>query len=475
MLDLAYDLVQNYREKVRLLAEYLSPPDRRIQDFIDAQFEGIKLNGPIQLPWKTLTLDRHGLARELSLPVNKDCIETEIGSSYRVLQGVLHNPKNDKRTTKGVFHIADCGLPVSADKIPVPKIVFGNMLHEALNPPSALLKLPYSAGSKQEVELMCSLLLRPLVMPEIPGALPRKRMEVRFFAPGGLVSNLDFVESIFGNAGDPFLPENDAGLDVDGWTGHTGCIILAPHLVHVRKKDVGLPHWDKATPKQRAAGMCWKDENECYNNGSAFKLAYRSMDGVMITLIADNYFGYCKKEVKTQISMSANFFGLCEEEHAGGALAFPRYNYGDEVDTTRPARRMHFEGHSFAEVSKLYSKFIDFKPEGYGVDKTYPAIIYVPENVRIELHSQKVSWTQDGKERSLKLLIDHVYVMPSGYKIQLDKHLRALVAPDRHRSRADLLPQALHGVGRREIGAVEVDHRRGAVRADFCRRRGEGF
>ena len=36
-------------------------------------------------------------------------------------------------------------------------------------------------------------------------------MEVRFFAPGNLVSNLDFVESIFGNGGDPFLPENDAG------------------------------------------------------------------------------------------------------------------------------------------------------------------------------------------------------------------------------------------------------------------------
>ena len=29
-------------------------------------------------------------------------------------------------------------------------------------------------------------------------------MEIRF-APGNLVSNLDFVESIFGNAGDPFL------------------------------------------------------------------------------------------------------------------------------------------------------------------------------------------------------------------------------------------------------------------------------
>ena len=72
-------------------------------------------------------------------------------------------------------------------------------------------------------------------------------MEVRFFAPGGLVSNLDFVESIFGNAGDPYLPENDAGLDVEHWTGHTGCVILAPHLTQLTKKELGLPHWDDAT------------------------------------------------------------------------------------------------------------------------------------------------------------------------------------------------------------------------------------
>jgi phosphoenolpyruvate carboxykinase (diphosphate) len=32
--------------------------------------------------------------------------------------------------------------------------------------------------------------------------ISKKSMEIRFFAPGSLVSNLDFVESIFGNAGD---------------------------------------------------------------------------------------------------------------------------------------------------------------------------------------------------------------------------------------------------------------------------------
>jgi len=32
-------------------------------------------------------------------------------------------------------------------------------------------------------------------------------MELRFFVPGSLVSNLDFVEAIFANGGDPLLPE----------------------------------------------------------------------------------------------------------------------------------------------------------------------------------------------------------------------------------------------------------------------------
>jgi hypothetical protein len=55
-----------------------------------------------------------------------------------------------------------------------------------------------------------SLLLRPKVCPEVPGIQPGLTMETRFFAPGSMVSNLDFVESVFGNAGDPYLPENDA-------------------------------------------------------------------------------------------------------------------------------------------------------------------------------------------------------------------------------------------------------------------------
>ncbi len=42
------------------------------------------------------------------------------------------------------------------------------------------------------------------------------------------------------------LPENDAALDALHWTGHTGCVILAPHLVGIRKKELGLPHVERS-------------------------------------------------------------------------------------------------------------------------------------------------------------------------------------------------------------------------------------
>jgi hypothetical protein len=166
------------------------------------------------------------------------------------------------------------------------------------------------------------------VVPEVPGRRTEKRSEIRFFAPGSLVGNLDFVERIFGNGGDPSLPENDAALDPDGWTGHTGCVILAPHLVTLKKKDLGLPPKARASERQIRDNMCWENPNELYNGGQAFKITARDSRGVMVTLIADNYFGYCKKEVKTQISFSANLYGLAEEEHAGGAIAFPSYDLG---------------------------------------------------------------------------------------------------------------------------------------------------
>jgi hypothetical protein len=413
--DLVSSLVAQYREKERLLANHLCPADQRIQNFI---YDYLQEAPDVRLPSRTFVLDRPGMARVLSLPPDKDEFASGILSSYRTGQGVLHNPRSDRRTTEGIFHVAEGGLPIPQDKRAVPQAVFGKMLALAFQPPRDLLRLPFKATQPDPAECFVSLLIRPIVCPEVPEYCPEKTMEIRFFAPGSLVSNLDFVESIFSNAGDPNLPENDAGLDTEHWTGHTGCVILAPHLTQVTKQAAGLPPWKNATERQRRDGMCWQDEGEFYNDGEAFKLTCRDHSGVIITIIADNYYGYCKKEVKTQISYAANLFGLCEEEHAGGALVFPSYDLGEEFSGNLHVKPM---GHSYAEVTSTLKEVIEPKPEGFAVDKNYADIVYVPENARFDLHQERIFWPGGKTERSIKLLPDRIYVRPSGYKVRMEK------------------------------------------------------
>jgi len=116
------DLLRSYREKNRLLASHQYPVDRRIQAFIDRYLEELSLPQTPKLPGQTFVLDRHGVARELSLPLGKDSFHSDIVSSYRVAQGVLHNPASDRRTTKGSFHVTEGGLPIPGDKKAVPKL-----------------------------------------------------------------------------------------------------------------------------------------------------------------------------------------------------------------------------------------------------------------------------------------------------------------------------------------------------------------
>ena len=68
------------------------------------------------------------MARTLSLPAKGDHFSSEIIDSYRIQQGVLHNPKSDRRTTKGVFHVTEGGLPIPDDKKAVPKLAAARSL-----------------------------------------------------------------------------------------------------------------------------------------------------------------------------------------------------------------------------------------------------------------------------------------------------------------------------------------------------------
>lgn len=422
LLSVADSLLRNYSQHRRLLVDYRCPADQRIQDFLNNYLQRNGIDTTINLPGETFALLQPGLAREISLPYSENRYKSPLLESYRVMQGVLHNPKSDRRTTKGVFHIVEGGLPIPSDKRAVPVAVYARLLQAALQPPRELMQLPITSGLPKPVDMWVSLLLRPVVQPEVEGVLPEKSLEIRMFAPGSLVANLDFVESIFGNGGDPFLPENDAALDIHHWTGHSGCIILAPHLTNLTKHALGLPHYDDATERQRKDGMCWKDKDELYNDGQAFKVVCRDMNGVIVTVIADNYFGYSKKEVKSQISYSSNLFGGCEEEHSGGALVFPRFNLGEVY---LPQLVHIASGQTFEKLCKQLAGAIDVMPQGYAIDKNYPDIIYVPQDTKIDMQHMQVGWQHNGEWQQIKLRATQTYVYPSGFRVQLRKHPHA--------------------------------------------------
>ena len=403
-------LLARQRELSRRLKQQLSAPDKRIQAFLDDYLADTGLQP--QLPRTTLVLDEPGLARGLSLPVDGDEFHSPVIESYRLVNGVLHNPKNDRRTTAGVFHIATGGLPIPQDKIEVDKTVFARILDAALQAPDDELMLPYTATMDTPAHCWVSLLMRPVVVPEVPGRTRRRSYEVRFIAPGGLVANLDFVEVVFGNGGDPYLPENDASLDPASWTGTTGCVILAPHLVGtLTKKGLGLPAWDDATERQRRDGQCWRDPDELYNDGRSFKICARDERGVMVTVLADNYFGYCKKEVKTQISYSANLLGCAEEEHSGGAITYPAWNLGVEFTDRTP------DEWTLDDALARNPDRFEVQPEGHAIDRKWPNIVLLPEHAHFSMRDQRITWTRNGVEQSIKLLADKQYLSPDGYRV----------------------------------------------------------
>ncbi|MCA8996027.1 MAG: hypothetical protein KDA80_03560, partial [Planctomycetaceae bacterium] len=134
--------------------------------------------------------------------------------------------------------------------------------------------------------------------------------------------------------------------------------------------------------------------------------------------IADNYYGYCKKEVKTQISYAANLMGGAEEEHAGGALVFPSWNLGDSFQFN--SRR--YNGATFEDVVERYGSLMDIHSDGYGVDRRFPNVYYIPEDAKADMRAQNLTWERNGGVSELPLRPGNVYMGPSGYRVRMDKH-----------------------------------------------------
>lgn len=69
MATFSAGILDSLKEKNRLLAEHRAPIDSRIEAFLNNHFSKELEDSPLRLPGRSMTLDRHGMARELSLPV----------------------------------------------------------------------------------------------------------------------------------------------------------------------------------------------------------------------------------------------------------------------------------------------------------------------------------------------------------------------------------------------------------------------
>lgn len=58
----------------------------------------------------------------------------------------MSNPKSDKRSTVGTFHVCEVGAPISLDKMITSLKATTFLLAQALNPPKETMELPFTAS-----------------------------------------------------------------------------------------------------------------------------------------------------------------------------------------------------------------------------------------------------------------------------------------------------------------------------------------
>ena len=85
LLNVTADLFRVYREQSRLLESHLCPVDQRIQNFLNDALANC--GETVNLPTRTVAVDRYGLARELSFPDDADEFFNSEISSYRLSKG----------------------------------------------------------------------------------------------------------------------------------------------------------------------------------------------------------------------------------------------------------------------------------------------------------------------------------------------------------------------------------------------------
>ena len=65
---------------------------------------------------------------------------------------------------------------------------------------------------------------------------------------------------------------------------------------------------------------------------------------------------------------------------------------------------------------------MDLQEEGYGIDKKHPEVIYVHQDLRMDLEAQTIQWEADDETKTIRLQPGKTYIQPNGYKVEMHKH-----------------------------------------------------
>ena len=184
----------------------------------------------------------------------------------------------------------------------------------------------------------------------------------------------------------------------------------------------------------------------------------------MVTIIADNYYGYCKKEVKTQISFSANLYrpvrgGACRRRPGlrdlctrSGVLCRPHRQPEESSLSPTPCNYSATWWSSIPKATQSTSAF-----------RTFTTCPKTPPSTCAKGSSRG---SAGDAVSQITLRAGAVYFLPSGFRIRLEKQpwgtgLAAdRIAPARHPD-----SQTVHGIGRRQVGDLQIDRPCGAAGA----------
>ncbi len=78
---------------------------------------------------------------------------------------------------------------------------------------------------------------------------------------------------------------------------------------------------------------------------------------------------------------------------------------------------------TFEEGLALLGERAEIKAGRYAVDRKYPDIFYVPENASFNVRDGNVKWTHMEGVQQLPLRKNDIYILPSGYKVRLEKQI----------------------------------------------------